>query len=101
MDPNTPTTSWHPLRKAIFRFFFIFFALEIIVNHDFYILTFGINREMINLGQKIFTPPFLWLNDHIFHFNYNPIPGYFTFTYSLISVRHITYLGLAFIGSLV
>jgi hypothetical protein len=89
---------WRPLKKIAFRFFFIFFILEVFVM-DFIVIWSGFNSSVLNWMETL-TPPFLWLNNHIFHFHYRPVPGW-TFTYSLDLVRNITYAGVALVGCLV
>lgn len=88
-------TTWKFQEKILFRFFFIFFSLEIFTQ-DFTGNWFGGNLFIWDLGAKIFTPPFLWLNGHIFHFNYHP-EDWTTFSGSLVLVRDIAYLFLSLI----
>lgn len=47
------------------------------------------------LGEKIFVAPCLWLNNHIFHFNYIP-QTWTTFSGSLHTIRDIVYLLFTF-----
>jgi len=87
--------SWKFCEKILFRFFFIFFSLEIFTQ-DFTGNWLGGNLIIWDLGAKIFTPPFLWLNNYIFHFNYYP-EDWTTFSGSLVLIRDITYLFIAVI----
>jgi hypothetical protein len=99
MKADQTNRPWHPLRRIFFRLAFIFFTLEIFAMEFFVLVLFG-GKSFISLAtsaHKIFTPPFLYLNNRIFHFYYHPWGGY-TFTNSLNLVRHITYLLLAVIG---
>jgi hypothetical protein len=88
---------WHPLKKGTFRFFFIFFILEVFTI-EFTAVWLNLNDTSLLLWEhQFFTPPFLWLNNHLFHFPYYPWEWY-TFTLSIILVRHITYASIALIG---
>jgi hypothetical protein len=91
--------SWTVFRKTVFRFLFIFILLEILLSVDFIGILCGFNTSVILWGNRIYTPPFLWLNDTVFHFHYNPYQAY-TFTPTLTLVRFLTFSGIAAIGCL-
>lgn len=97
---TTINSSWHPIHKIAFRFLFVFFVLEIFLTTDFAVLITGIRGPLILWSQKVFTPPFRWLNDSIFHFYYNTW-GWFTFTFTLSLVRFICFLMVSLVASLV
>jgi hypothetical protein len=101
LNDNRQWTGW---QKMGFRFFFIFFILHEFFSDGLYILSFGYSREILfriaGLAEKIFVPPCLWLNNHIFHFNYVP-ESWTTFSPSLRTIRDIVYLLTACVGCLV
>ena len=84
---------WTPWQKIAFRFFFIFFTLQILTE-SFFGNLFGSTLFVWRLGEKIFVPPCLWLNDHIFHFKYIP-QTWTTFSGALHTIRDTVYLVLA------
>jgi hypothetical protein len=91
MSTNSDSQHWHLFHKILFRFLFVFFFLEILTTVDFAVIGLGFSRAVGAWGQKTFTPPFLWLNNHVFHFYYNPYQ-LFTFSQTLILVRLIFFL---------
>jgi hypothetical protein len=91
-------THWSLWRKILFRFFFIFFSLEILNQH--FLGNWFPGGYVWELGARIFTPPCLWLNDHFFHLYYKA-ESWTTFSASLVLIRMIVYLLLAFTGCLV
>src|SRR5258706_6603775 len=97
LDLNTKR---HPLKKILFRFFFVSCILEIFTQNFTGNWWLGGVLSIWQLGEKFFTPPFLWLNNHIFHFYYYS-EGWTTFSLSLALVRDITYLCLATFASVV
>jgi hypothetical protein len=91
---------WHVLKKSLFRFFFVFFPLQILTQDFTGNWWLGKILSVWKLGEKFFTPPFLWLNDHVFHLYYHP-PNWTTFSPSLNLIRHITYTAVALVACLV
>ena len=91
-----PWTSWQ--RKA-YRFFFIFLTLQVLTE-NFLGNLFGNTLFVWRLGEKIFVPPCLWLNSHLFHFKYIP-QSWTTFSGALHTIRDIVYLVLASAGAVI
>jgi len=91
---------WSPLQKIAFRFFFVFLSLQVLTE-NFLVFLFGIGDLTIwDIGAKIFTPPCLWLNDHIFHYKYIP-QLWSSFSGALHTIRDIVYLLIAAIACIV
>jgi hypothetical protein len=84
---------WTVLQKIAFRFFFIFLTLQILTE-NFWGNLFGGSLIVWRLGEKIFVSPCLWLNNHIFHFNYIP-QSWTTFSGALHTIRDTVYLLLS------
>jgi hypothetical protein len=59
--------------------------------------TFYFAPSMWTLGEKIWAPPTLWLNKHIFHFKYIP-ESWTTFSGSLHTIRDTVYLVFSFLA---
>jgi hypothetical protein len=88
---------WTRWQLIAFRFFFIFLLLQV-VTENFFGNLFGGTRVVWQLGETIFVPACLWLNDHLFHFRYNP-PRWTIFSPGLHTIRDIMYLSVASIGT--
>jgi hypothetical protein len=91
-----PEINWKPWQRIIFRFSFAFFILETLTE----LVTgnwFGPTTVIWELGEKIYTPSLVWINNHLFHFAYKPEGNWTTLTGSLTLVRHIVF----FISSIV
>src|ERR1044071_2859752 len=88
---------WNRWQLIAFRFFFIFLMLEV-VTENFFGNLFGGTRVVWGLGETIFVPACLWLNDYLFHFRYNP-PRWTTFSPGLHTIRDIVYLLVASAGA--
>jgi hypothetical protein len=92
--PPTKTRSeWTVGQKIAFRFFFIYLTIQILTDSFLWNLV-GYTFDIWGPSAKIFTPPFLWLNRHLFHFRYIPA-SWTTFSDSLRTIRDIVYLFLA------
>jgi hypothetical protein len=91
-----PWTSW---QKKAYRFFVIFLTLQVLTE-NFLGNLFGNTLFVWRLGEKIFVPPCLWLNGHLFHFKYIP-QSWTTFSGALHTIRDIVYLVLASAGTVV
>lgn len=87
--------AWTTWNKIAFRFFFIFLSLQILTE-SFWGNLFGGSLVVWRLGEKIFVPPCLWLNGHIFHFKYIP-QTWTTFSAALHTIRDVVYLLTAFL----
>jgi hypothetical protein len=98
MHPHITGPAWTRWQLIAFRFFFIFLLLQV-VTENFFGNLFGGTRVVWQLGETIFVPACLWLNDHVFHFRYNP-PGWTTFSPGLHTIRDIVYLLVAATGTL-
>ncbi|HEY4197633.1 MAG TPA: hypothetical protein VGM63_18960 [Mucilaginibacter sp.] len=98
VQKNTNTT-WTTWQKIAFRFFFIFISLQT-VTEVFWGNLFGDTLVIWRLGEKIFVPACLWLNQHIFHFTYRQ-QTWTTFSGSLHTIRDIMYLAVACLGCVV
>lgn len=85
--------------KIAFRFFFIYLALQILTE-TFLGNLVGFGIDIWGFGAKIFTPPCLWLNQHLFHFRYIPA-SWTTFSEALHTIRDIVYLLLAVLGAVI
>jgi|GEM_PF-2052406 hypothetical protein len=90
---------WGAGVKIAFRFFFIFLTLQILTE-SFLGNLVGFSIDIWGLGAKIFTPPCLWLNRHLFHFYYTPA-SWTIFSESLHTIRDIVYLGLTIVGCMI
>ena len=93
MNSNTAFSNnlqWTAGQKIAFRFFFIFFTLQILTE-SFMGNWFGYTLFIWKLGEKIFVRPCLWLNMHIFHFKYIP-QTWTTFSGALHTIRDTVYL---------
>jgi hypothetical protein len=98
---SNPVAPWPVAKLITFRFLFVFLSLELFTGEFIVNMFGGVFFNELNLFmQRIFTPPFLFLNEQIFHFKYLPF-GEFTFTHSLILVRHITYASIGIIVCIV
>jgi len=86
---------WKSWEKILFRMFFPFLILQILTQ-DFTGNLFGGSRVVWDLGDRIFTPPGLWLNARFFHFGYSP-PAWSTFSAALHTIRDIVYLLFSFV----
>ena len=93
MELNNDLT-WTTWQKTSFRFFFVFLTLQML-SENFLGNLFGGSLIIWRLGEKIFVKPCLWLNNHIFHFNYIP-QTWTTFSGALHTIRDIVYLLLSF-----
>jgi len=89
---STPA-AWTAWQKIAFRFFFVFLGLQSLTE-VFWGNLFGDTLMIWRLGEKIFVPPCLWLNKHIFHFAYIP-QSWTTFSGALHAIRDIVYLAVA------
>ena len=89
MEGNSYHT-WSAWQKISFRFFFVFLILQML-SENFLGNLFGGSLIIWRLGEKIFVRPCLWLNNHIFHFNYIP-QTWTTFSGALHTIRDIVYL---------
>lgn len=96
-NPQPGAMPWTAGQKIAFRFLFVFLGLQVLTDNFLALLYGDALMTISKLAQKIFTPPCLWLNEHIFHFNYHEFPGY-TFSLSLHTIRDIVYLLLATIA---
>jgi hypothetical protein len=90
---------WPAWLKILFRFFFIFLSLQVF-SDTFMGNWFGRTLLIWHLGEKIFVPPCLWLNDHIFHFKYKP-ESWTSFSGSLQTIRDVVYLFVSSMGCVV
>jgi hypothetical protein len=98
MEMDTPFNykPWTAGQKIAFRFFFLFFMLQLLTE-NFMGNLFGDILFIWNLGEQLFTPPCLWLNKHVFHFKYIP-QTWTTFSLALQTIREIVYLLLTCLG---
>jgi hypothetical protein len=87
--------AWKSWEKILFRLFFPFLTLQILTQ-DFTGNLFGGSHLVWDLGERIFTRPGLWLNDHFFHFTYQP-PAWTTFSAALHTIRDTVYLLLSIV----
>ena len=93
MDNTIPVNSNHPWtawQKIAFRFFFPFLTLQVL-SENFMGNLFGRTLYIWQLGERIFVPPCVWLNDHFFHFHYIS-GGWTTFSLALHTIRDAVYL---------
>jgi len=93
---HPPWTRW---QKMAYRFFFIFLTLQVLTE-NFLGNLFGNTLFVWRLGEKVFVPPCLWLNGHLFHFKYIP-QSWTTFSGALHTIRDIVYLALACAGAVI
>jgi hypothetical protein len=93
MHPTKTHSDWTVGQKIAFRFFFTYFTLQVLTD-SFLGNLVGYTFDIWGPSAKIFTPPFLWLNRHLFHFRYIPA-SWTTFSDSLRTIRDILYLFLA------
>ncbi len=84
---------WTRKQKIAFRFFFVFLSLQVLTE-NFIGNWFGSSLFIWHLGDKIFTKPCLWLNDHFFHFKYID-QGWTSFSGALHTIRDFIYLLLS------
>jgi hypothetical protein len=91
--PTKTRSEWTVGQKISFRFFFIYLTLQVLTD-SFLGNLVGYTFDIWGPSAKIFTPPFLWLNRHLFHFRYIPA-SWTTFSDSLRTIRDIVYLFLA------
>lgn len=99
MPPTRTHSEWTAGQKTAFRFFFIYLSLQILTE-SFLGNLVGYTIDIWGFGAKIFTPPMLWLNRHLFHFRYIPA-SWTTFSDSLHTIRDIVYLFLAALGCVI
>jgi len=91
---------WTATQKILFRFFFLFFSLQILTENFLGFLFGGDHLFMFDLAANIFTRPCLWLNDQIFHFKYKPL-SWTIYSASLHTIRDIVYLVVSIFGCLI
>lgn len=99
INPGTGNAPWSTWQKIAFRFFFIFFSLEVLTDNFIAVLFGDALMAIVRVTEKIFVAPCLWLNNHVFHFPYTPMYG-FNFTPTLHLIRDIVYLLLAVVACL-
>ena len=102
MESTLPTktlSEWTAGQKTAFRFFFIYLSLQVLTE-SFLGNLVGYTIDIWGAGERIFTPPFLWLNRHLFHFRYIPA-SWTTFSDSLHTIRDIVYLFFATLGCVI
>ena len=92
-QPTNAHSEWTAGQKKAFRFFFIYLTLQVLTD-SFLGNLVGYTFDIWGPSARIFTPPFLWLNRHFFHFRYLPA-SWTTFSDSLRTIRDILYLFLA------
>jgi hypothetical protein len=97
--PNKTHSEWTAAQKTAFRFFFIYLTLQVLTE-SFLGNLVGYTIDIWGVGANIFTPPFLWLNRHLFHFRYIPA-SWTTFSDSLHTIRDIVYLSFAALGCVI
>jgi hypothetical protein len=90
---------WPEWRKILFRFVVIFFPIEIL-NPGFIGTWFVGNYYLYSTGLNLLTPPFLWLNEHIFHFYYHP-ESWTPFSWSLALIRFMASVLVSLTGCIV
>jgi hypothetical protein len=91
--PVNTRSEWTVGQKIAFRFFFVYLTLQVLTD-SFLGNLVGYTIDIWGPYAKIFTPPFLWLNRHLFHFRYIAA-SWTTFSDSLRTIRDIAYLFLA------
>ena len=92
-DRQLNNEQWTAWQKIAFRFLFVFLSLQVLTE-NFIGNWFGSTLFIWRLGEKIFVPSCLWLNNHLFHFKYIP-QSWTTFSGSLHTIRDIVYLLIA------
>ena len=84
---------WGKWQKIGFRFFLIFLSLQVLTE-SFLGNLFEPGSRIWKWGESIFVAPCLWLNNHIFHFKYEP-ESWTTFSATLHTIRDIVYFAIA------
>lgn len=100
LKPKTQTKDWSAIKKILFRFFFLFFLLQLLTENFLGFLFGGDHLFMFDWAAAIFTRPCLWLNNHLFHFKYKPL-SWTIYSASLHTIRDIAYLFISIAGCVV